>query len=120
MHFAFRNILCGTLHCQEGSSKPRIPQSTYSSHTQTVDGKEIQCKVMSGSYDTEVGIDYGMVQDGSKCGEEKICMNQTCVNIQPMMTYTRCPVDSTNIECSGKGVRCFFSAVQMQPKFKFN
>ena len=31
-------------------------------------------------------------------------MNQTCVNIQPMISYIRCPVDSTNTECSGRGV----------------
>ena len=49
MYFFFgRNILCGTLHCQDGSVKPRIPQSTYSSHTQTIDGKDVQCRVMSG------------------------------------------------------------------------
>ena len=68
-----------------------------------MDGKEIQCKVMSG-YDTEMGTDYGMVQDGTRCGEDNICMNQTCVNIQPMISYIRCPVDSTNTECSGRGV----------------
>ena len=103
-HFIFRNILCGTLHCQEGSAKPRIPQSTYSSHTQTVDGKEVQCKVMSGTFDPELTVDYGMVQDGTKCGDLMICMNQTCINTSPLKTYTRCPVDPSNMECSGRGV----------------
>lgn len=59
---------------------------------------------MSGSYDTEIGIDYGMVQDGTRCGEGLICMNQTCINMTPMKSYTRCPVDNTNVECSGRGV----------------
>ena len=99
------NILCGTLHCQEGSTRPRIPQTTYSSHTQTVDGKEVQCKVMSGTFDPEVALDYGMVQDGTKCGDSMICMNQTCINMQPLKSYTRCPVDANNAECSGRGVR---------------
>ncbi len=87
-----------------GSQKPRIPQSTYSSHTQTVDGREVQCKVMSGTFDPEVTEDYGMVQDGTKCGEEMICMNQTCISLRPLKTYTRCPVDVNNVECSGRGV----------------
>lgn len=98
------NIACGTLHCQEGSSKPRIPGTTYSSHTQTVDGKEIQCKVMSGSYDAEIGIDLGQVTDGTKCGNQKMCMNRTCIDMQQYATYTRCPVDANNVECSGQGI----------------
>ena len=104
------NILCGTLHCQEGASKPRIPGSTYSSHTQTVDGKEIQCKVMSGSYEqSELGIDgtrvdYGQVADGTKCGNQKMCMNRTCIDMQQYATYIRCPVDANNRECSDVGI----------------
>ena len=77
--------------------------STYSSHTQTVDGKEIQCKVMSGSYDAEMGIDYGLVSDGTKCGNQRMCMNRTCIDMQQYATYTRCPVDANNVECSGLG-----------------
>ena len=43
--FIYRHMMCGTLHCQNGSQKPRLPQSTYSTHTQTVNGQEVQCKV---------------------------------------------------------------------------
>ena len=39
--FFSRHIDCGTLHCQGGSSKPMIPQVTYTSHTQTVNGEEV-------------------------------------------------------------------------------
>lgn len=60
---------------------------------------------MSGTFDPALALDDGMVQDGTKCGEEMICMNQTCINTQPMKTYTRCPVDPSNVECSGRGVR---------------
>ena len=65
-----RNIECGTIHCQGGIPKPLIPQSTYSSHTQTVNGQEVQCKVTSAMYSPETGgEDPGMVQDGTKCGD---------------------------------------------------
>jgi hypothetical protein len=69
---SFRHMMCGTLHCQNGSQKPRLPQSTYSTHTQTVNGQEVQCKVTSGSMDPEFGEDLGMVQDGTKCGEDMV------------------------------------------------
>ena len=191
----FRNIECGTLHCQGGISKPLISQSTYSSHTQTVNGQEVQCKVtsavqsdlsmmgggpggpggglqgagnmgiISGGNIVGVGMggpgmggsglggpgmeqqDLGMVQDGTKCGEEmvsgtllktpmdlkvlswlfhgeslqcfkvicdchfQICLNQSCISLLPLKSYTRCPADSQNIECSGKGVRFFLKCV---------
>ena len=70
--FNFRHMMCGTLHCQSGSQKPRLPQSTYSTHTQTVNGQEVQCKVTSGSMDPEFTEDLGMVQDGTKCGEDMV------------------------------------------------
>lgn len=93
----FRNLECGTLHCQGGVNKPLIDQSTYSSHTQTVEGKEVQCKVASvmsynnpkmgggsgiGIISTGPGLpggpggfgmpDPGMVEDGTKCGDERV------------------------------------------------
>ena len=45
-----------------------------------------------------------MVQDGTKCSDQKICMNQTCVSTSPLKSYMRCPVDTSNMECSGRGV----------------
>ncbi len=74
------------------------------------------------------GEDPGMVADGTKCGDDmvrrrrvysfsahcncsfsssfvQICLNQTCINFRPLKSYTRCPADSQNIECSGRGVR---------------
>lgn len=69
MHF--RNIECGTIHCQGGSDKPIIHQGTYTSHTQTVNGQEVHCKIMGTEFN-DMGEDYGMVQDGSKCGDEMV------------------------------------------------
>lgn len=52
----------------------------------------------------DMGQDFGMVQDGTKCGDEMICLNQSCISIRPMKSYTRCPADSQNLECSGRGI----------------
>ena len=50
------------------------------------------------------GIDLGQVTDGTKCGNQKMCMNRTCIDMQQYATYTRCPVDANNVECSGQGI----------------
>ena len=46
----------------------------------------------------------GQVTDGTKCGNQKMCMNRTCIDMQQYATYTRCPVDANNVECSGQGI----------------
>ncbi|XP_059084757.1 uncharacterized protein LOC131881812 isoform X4 [Tigriopus californicus] len=97
------NIECGTLHCQGGNNKPTISQGTYTTHTQTFNGKEVHCKIMGTEFN-DMGEDYGMIQDGTRCGNEMICLNQSCISIRPMMSYTRCPADSQNIECAGRGI----------------
>ena len=57
-----------------GAQKPRLPQNTYSSHTEVINGKEIQCKMTSGVIDPETNVDYGMVADGTICGNEMVIL----------------------------------------------
>ena len=53
----------------------------------------------------------GRVQDGVMCGENRICINQTCKDIPSMISLTRCPQNvpphgnRAMAECSGNGVR---------------
>jgi hypothetical protein len=56
-----------------------------------VNNQHMECKVMSGSLDSSYKEDMGMVRDGSKCGEQRICMNQTCLSLstfQAMLCIT--------------------------------
>lgn len=48
--------------------------------------------------------DHGLVKDGTPCGNNLICLNQTCVSIFPHIDQTKCPTDSQGKECSGRGV----------------
>jgi hypothetical protein len=66
--------------------------------------------------------DLGLVRDGAKCGESKICMNQTCKDISHMMTYTKCPQNTPPRggrleECSANGVRHGKEEIEMQRKY---
>ena len=82
-----RNVECGTLHCQGGFNKPIFNTETYSSHTNTgPQGDEVQCKVTSATVELKNPMagavpedfiggptqDIGMVQDGTKCGEQMV------------------------------------------------
>ena len=62
---------------------------------------------MSGSLGPDFQ-DMGIVQDGAKCGDEKICMNRTCVSLALFKDFGNCPKsvgeDGTMTECGGKGV----------------
>lgn len=47
---------------------------------------------------------FGLVRDGTPCGDNLICVNQTCVSIFPYIDQTKCPTNQHNVECYGNGV----------------
>lgn len=45
-------------------------------------------------------IDPGLAPDGAKCGEDKMCVNQTCLSVENLRAAgPRCPNN-----CNGNGV----------------
>lgn len=64
----------------------------------------ITIRTTSGPSPTPEIPHYGLVRDGTPCGKNLICVNQTCVSIFPHIDQTRCPTNHNNEECNGQGV----------------
>ncbi|XP_060833898.1 disintegrin and metalloproteinase domain-containing protein unc-71 isoform X4 [Rhopalosiphum padi] len=95
-----KNVYCGSLQCQKGT---KYPQNTSASrHTKTVisiESKDYECKSTSGSKL------FSLVQDGTPCGDNLICINQTCTSMNPYIdTHNKCPSNHNNLECSAHGI----------------
>ncbi|XP_014241701.2 disintegrin and metalloproteinase domain-containing protein 22 isoform X4 [Cimex lectularius] len=108
------NARCGSLQCQSGSSYPLLAgvDQLYSRTIISMKGVEYECKTTSGPTDQPDIPDLGLVRDGTPCGENLICINQTCTSIFPHIDQGRCPSNHNNLECSGHGVctnvnRCY-------------
>ncbi|XP_073190056.1 disintegrin and metalloproteinase domain-containing protein 9-like [Lepidochelys kempii] len=89
-----KDVLCGRLQCV---NVKKISQSNYrGSIVQTPVGN-VLCWGTEFSAGMEV-VDIGSVRDGTACGDNKICINRTCVNIT-VLNY-----DCHDKKCSGRGV----------------
>uniref|UniRef100_A0A8C3F9D1 ADAM metallopeptidase domain 9 n=1 Tax=Chrysemys picta bellii TaxID=8478 RepID=A0A8C3F9D1_CHRPI len=89
------NILCGRVQCVNVKRIPRGEDHTTIIQT-PVDN------MWCWGTDFHVGMelsDTGIVDDGAKCGTNKICINHTCVNETTVLT-SNCTVK----KCGGRGV----------------
>ncbi|XP_060810887.1 disintegrin and metalloproteinase domain-containing protein 22 isoform X2 [Amyelois transitella] len=100
------NVRCGSLQCQQGNRYP-VVQGMDEYYTRTVivvKGNEYECKATTGlPKHSEIGP-LGLVRDGTPCGDNLVCVNQTCTSIFPYIDHTKCPTDHNNNECSAKGL----------------
>ncbi|XP_051897169.1 zinc metalloproteinase-disintegrin-like crotastatin isoform X2 [Pristis pectinata] len=77
------DIMCGQLHCVGGSSK--LPFSTG----RITIGRDV-CNVFL----DKNGVNPGLVQNGIKCGDNKMCLNAECIEVRVNNCSNKCPQHS--------------------------
>ncbi|XP_025916065.1 disintegrin and metalloproteinase domain-containing protein 21-like [Apteryx rowi] len=88
------NVLCGRMQCTNIRHVPWLQDHTTIIQTPVGD-------TWCWGTDYHLGIlDAGAVEDGTQCGEKKICINRTCVPEAKYLT-SHC---SSKRTCRGKGV----------------
>ncbi|XP_022252961.1 disintegrin and metalloproteinase domain-containing protein 9-like isoform X1 [Limulus polyphemus] len=99
------NMRCGSLQCQRGAASPLISgmNANYTRTIASIEGVKYECKITSGTISKDIP-DMGMVADGSKCGENRICINQSCVDVITYRSPGTCPTNNIALNCSGHGV----------------
>ena len=54
--------------------------------------------------DSGHGDDWSLTRDGTSCGDNLVCINQTCTSIYVFIETGRCMTNNNVLECSGHGV----------------
>ncbi|XP_076377691.1 disintegrin and metalloproteinase domain-containing protein mind-meld isoform X8 [Megalopta genalis] len=102
-----KNVHCGSLHCQQGKKQPVISGMDHVRIIISRQSKEYECKLYrmtNGKVDGSEVPSMGLVRDGTSCGNNSVCVNQTCTSHFPLIGKETCPSNHNNNECSGKGV----------------
>ncbi|KAI4460565.1 adam a disintegrin and metalloprotease domain [Holotrichia oblita] len=97
-----RNVLCGMLHCKHLNERLEFGMESVAilSHSfLNLKGSIIPCRTAI----VDLGlnqVDPGLAPDGAKCGNNSMCVNQTCLSVESLRAVgPRCPNN-----CNGNGV----------------
>ncbi|XP_023932005.1 disintegrin and metalloproteinase domain-containing protein unc-71-like isoform X2 [Lingula anatina] len=101
-----QNVQCGLLHCQGGQNWPLKGDTNLIEISRTIygtSGQEYECKTANGAPSADV-TDMGLVEEGTKCAHNRLCVNRVCVHIDTIIRKKPCPKGLDNRTCSGHGV----------------
>lgn len=96
------NAMCGMVHCRHLNERLEFGMESVAvlSHSfMNYKGSIIPCRTAIVDLGLET-MDPGLTPNGAKCGEGKMCMNQTCVNIESLQSNFAMCKDN----CNGNGV----------------
>ncbi|CAD5220199.1 unnamed protein product [Bursaphelenchus xylophilus] len=90
------NRKCGLLQCKNGRTSPVSANLTSFNFQFLKDGRQMQCKSI-----TNIGV--GLVDDGTACGNGRVCVEGTCLPLAQVSPPVHCPSNNLALQCSGHG-----------------
>ncbi|KAB5528302.1 hypothetical protein PHYPO_G00138690 [Pangasianodon hypophthalmus] len=81
-----QDIMCGKLFCDKGQADPNY-------------GRLVQFVNCKATFYGDRDSDFGQVDSGTKCGDEKVCSQNQCVSLEVAYKATNC-----SAKCKGHGV----------------
>ncbi|CAG7730408.1 unnamed protein product [Allacma fusca] len=96
---------CGVLHCKYYHEKLEFgyePVATLSSFFVSSQGNIHPCRSVTVDFGTQ-DVDPGLVPDGAKCGNDKMCVSQKCVPIDSVASPICSGGCGSNGVCNSKG-----------------
>ncbi|XP_069779459.1 disintegrin and metalloproteinase domain-containing protein 19-like isoform X2 [Narcine bancroftii] len=91
------NILCGKIQCKDGNTTPlRGGTLNVIISSLTYNGVKYKCRGTFAAFDDANMVD--LVQRGTRCGHEKICIDGACRHVSLF------DIDSCDRTCNNKGV----------------
>ncbi|RWS29900.1 disintegrin and metalloproteinase domain-containing protein 28-like isoform X2 [Leptotrombidium deliense] len=97
---ATEDVLCGMLHCTHLNEKLELgveSAATLQESFITIGKRVFACR--SAIIDLGLdSIDPGLVPNGAKCGDNKMCLNQKCVSVNSVLNVNGCENN-----CNGNG-----------------
>ncbi|KAK3698442.1 hypothetical protein QZH41_010011 [Actinostola sp. cb2023] len=95
---AAQDVLCGQIQCLSNAKRPVVDYGKSYKKIVLNDSSQCSAAVLKSSD----GLGQGMVNDGTKCGEKKMCINAKCKTFVELNIKT-CPLVN-GFECNGRGV----------------
>ncbi|KAJ8347050.1 hypothetical protein SKAU_G00284510 [Synaphobranchus kaupii] len=92
-----KDVMCGKLFCTGGNKEPGSGLAAVFS----------SCTAM---YDSDQSQDQGLVDTGTRCGDELVCMDNQCVDLEVAYGATNC-----SAQCKGYAVCNHKSQCQCEP-----
>ena len=100
---ADENVKCGKIQCLTPPNAELLPAGSANLTYVTIsdNGQTVECTGASIDLGADIP-DPGLVVEGVKCGQERICVNQECVTLSSVFS-TNCPIGTGGAFCSGRG-----------------
>ncbi|XP_076848361.1 disintegrin and metalloproteinase domain-containing protein 28 isoform X2 [Brachyhypopomus gauderio] len=81
-----QDVLCGKLFCDKGQDNPNY-------------GRMVMFANCKATFYSDTTNDFGQVDTGTKCGEDKVCSMNQCLDLETAYRATNC-----SVKCKGNGV----------------